>query len=305
MSTPADQAAPPQSIEDRLYAQFDAVDDPPLTMAPPDEAGLQDAQDDEPDADTPPAEEAVEIEFEGRKVSIPKFLEPAILKNADYTQKTQELAEQRRIVEHQQQVLKAASLDGEFQQATAEERKHLQAVESFLDQARGIDWNNLAVDEAFPKWAQINQAKELKASIESAIEAKRAEFRRKQDETVAEIRRNAREVLNKQIRGITDEAIADLTRYAQSFGYTAQDAEMMTLDPRALALAYKAKAYDDLKAKADAGLVKTTTPAVKPGATNPMPQQVRDKLNYRKAIAKATNSKQREAVIARRLGDMF
>jgi hypothetical protein len=43
-----------------------------------------------------PAEE--EIEHEGRKYLVPKALKPLLLMQADYTRKTQEVAEQRRAV---------------------------------------------------------------------------------------------------------------------------------------------------------------------------------------------------------------
>ena len=49
-----------------------------------------------------PPPELEEVEHEGKKYQIPKPLKGALLMQADYTRKTQEVAEQRRAVEEQQ-----------------------------------------------------------------------------------------------------------------------------------------------------------------------------------------------------------
>src|SRR5262245_52574677 len=65
-------------------------------------ANLPDTQEVEPQAvdneSGPEPEESEEIEHDGRKYLVPKALRPLLLMQADYTRKTQEVAEQRRAV---------------------------------------------------------------------------------------------------------------------------------------------------------------------------------------------------------------
>src|SRR5437868_9942337 len=80
------------------------------------EAILPDAQevdpqavDNESDAAGEEPEESDEIEHEGRKYQVPKALKPLLLMQADYTRKTQEVAEQRRAVQAERQALHQTS----------------------------------------------------------------------------------------------------------------------------------------------------------------------------------------------------
>ena len=80
----------------------DADDARALEEAPTDEDGGEDGEqsllgDDDDELD--------EHEHEGKKYKIPRVLKPALMMHADYTQKTQEVAEQRRAVEAERERL--------------------------------------------------------------------------------------------------------------------------------------------------------------------------------------------------------
>jgi hypothetical protein len=60
-------------------------------------------------ADRRSAEEERGIEHDGRSISVPKALKPLLLMQADYTRKTQEVAEQRRAVKAERQALHQTS----------------------------------------------------------------------------------------------------------------------------------------------------------------------------------------------------
>ena len=64
--------------------------------------------DDEGNAIDPP-DDGEEIEHEGRKYLVPAALKPLLLMQADYTRKTQEVAEQRRAVQAERQALHQTS----------------------------------------------------------------------------------------------------------------------------------------------------------------------------------------------------
>src|SRR6185437_2626655 len=98
---------PEQSAEDRIAAKFGF---PGQTQTEPE---TQEAA--ETVAEAEPTE--AEIEWGGEKFTIPIKLKDAFLKNEDYTQKTQELAEQRRILEQNRESIARANADFEFQQS--------------------------------------------------------------------------------------------------------------------------------------------------------------------------------------------
>src|SRR5215469_11178430 len=106
---------------------FDQSD--PGAAAPEPEVELEPTQPDQPDEGGQEGEddELEDFEFEGRKFSVPKSAKEALTKgvmlNADYTKKTQGLAEDRRAYEAE----KAAT------EATFEDRVTLRQMQGQLD----------------------------------------------------------------------------------------------------------------------------------------------------------------------------
>jgi len=67
-----------------------------------------------------------EVEHDGKKYAVPKALKPALMMNADYTRKTQELADQRRALEADAASTRQAI---EFQRQLAQQHRELVAVD--------------------------------------------------------------------------------------------------------------------------------------------------------------------------------
>ncbi|HEY2009519.1 MAG TPA: hypothetical protein VGH23_11050 [Rhizomicrobium sp.] len=109
--------------------------------------------------DTP---EEVEVQYNGKSYSLPPELRDALLRQADYTRKTQELAGQRRAFE--------AEREGHRHQAAAM-RSHLQdaarivALNDHLAQMDSVDWPALQGQDparAAQAWQQRIQIKTLR-----------------------------------------------------------------------------------------------------------------------------------------------
>jgi hypothetical protein len=103
---------------------------------------------DEPDKPEPvaDAEEFLEVEHGGKKLRIPKDAEPLILMQRDYTQKTTEVAEQRRALEEEKTTWE--SQREESRAALPEEHARvavlghsLAAVDKQLETFKAIDWD--------------------------------------------------------------------------------------------------------------------------------------------------------------------
>ena len=297
MTDEIDQAEP-QSMEDRIANQLGITGD-----EEPQEA--QENIQAEGEEETESAD--VEIEYEGERFKVPKQLEKAILQERDYTRKAQELADQRRQVEHEKQVTKAYQLDREFQQSVAAEVQQLQGLENYLRHLEGVDVRALSLDDQIAHLAEISRVPRQREAIQKQIDEKRSKFDQTMQETINNIKQHAREALSKQIPGLNDEVFESLRKYATSHGFAEQDADGIMSDPRSSSVLYKAMRYDELQSKKTDAVKKATaaTPVIKPGSSNPMPQQVKDKLAFNKAMKSAPNSQAKAKLIEERLSKMF
>jgi hypothetical protein len=97
-----------------------------------------DEQQSEDDADAD--DDGEEVEYEGKAYKVPKELKEALLRQSDYTQKTQAVAEQRKSVEERAAMLEAKErvLSETFDKAVA-----VREVQSRLKQFENIDWQTL------------------------------------------------------------------------------------------------------------------------------------------------------------------
>ena len=103
----------------------------------PDEGSDEEVRED--DAETQPVDDE-EVEYEGKTYKVPKELKGALMKNADYTQKTQEVAEQRKSVEERVELLNQRE---SLMSATFDKAVELRDIQNKLSQYEQIDWQNL------------------------------------------------------------------------------------------------------------------------------------------------------------------
>lgn len=282
------------SIEDRIAGKFDQP--APVEADTPDEPVESDEGTPEP--------EFVEIEYDGEKFQIPRKLEKAIMQERDYTQKSQALAEQRRQIEFAQKAIETARIEAEFQEAARGELQQLNLLDSYLQQMRAVNVNDLPMEDGFRHWTQMQQLKEQKEALEHSLKAKRDDYSRRAEAQVESLRAEAKALLSKQVPNLTDETIAQMEAHAKSFGYTDHDIAMFRTDPRASAVLIKAMRYDQLQANKSAAVQKAT-PVIKPGSSNPMPQAVKDKLALRKALQKSGDSQAKARLIQQALESRF
>lgn len=125
----ADEA--PQEVADEL------VDERELDTTSEDNAG----DDDQPQTD----DDTDEVDYEGQKYRVPKALKDAVLRYADYTQKTQEVAASRRELDQQREQLTQQS---EAQRANIRAHAQLANIESELETYSKVDWAALYAQDA-------------------------------------------------------------------------------------------------------------------------------------------------------------
>lgn len=286
-----DQAVKPtESLVDQLAKSFDQGPEPDPT---------------EPQAAIPEGEEATEevgdgfeeVEYEGSTYKVPAPLKEAIIQKADYTSKTQEVANARRNVELLQDAMKAAQAEQAFTGSIASELNQLAATE-----ARQKDliarWNTLSMEDKQEVYLLDKQMQ----SLQQGIDGKRQQFGHEQTRIANELKEKAKDVVRKSIPNFTDQLAKDIAEHAISEGYTKQEIDAIW-DPRHAKTLYKAMQFDRLQKAA----VKAPKPVavVKPGASNPMPAQVKNDLSMRKAQKSASTSSDKAKVIQARLEASF
>ncbi len=104
----------------------------------------EDQQDEELDE-----EEDEEVEIDGKSYRVPKAIKDAVLMHRDYTQKTQKVADERRVVEERAQALQQRET---LMAQTFEKAVEFREVQNRLAQYEQIDWQALA--EKDPAQAQ-------------------------------------------------------------------------------------------------------------------------------------------------------
>lgn len=270
----------------------------PEPQAPSDEV---EAAPEAEEAQAPAEEETFEFEIDGEKYALPKKLEKAVMQQRDYTQKTMSLSEKEKNYEFLNEQARVSRLQRQFETEIAQELSQIQAYDAVLKQP--VDWASMTSDEAFRKKIQLDQWKDERAELERKIQGKHHEWSQKTEATIRDLQQKAQEILSKRIPNYSEATWKAVTEHAKNDGYTESELKLV-LDPRHKVTLWKAQQYDEIKSKATktVGEVK----AVKTTSNNPMPQAVKDKLAFRKQIARAApNSPEYKAAVEARVGSLF
>jgi hypothetical protein len=244
-----------------------------------------------------------EVEFEGRQYQVPPELKDAIIRHADYTQKTQALAEQRKVFEHQQAQMRAAHIAQEFNHSIAPQLSEIAQIDAQLAQYDKVNWREIPADERSLHMLEMQRLEKLKDAKEKEVELKRGEHSKQFHEQLAKLQSDAAALLKQRIPSWGEASAKEVRDWALNNGFT-QDEVSSIHDPRHAEVLWKAAQYD--KAKSSAKPVIAQAKAAKPSSANPMPQHVKDKLAFNKRLnATAPNSPERKATVEQRVGSLF
>jgi len=234
------------------------------------------------ESQAPASEEIEEVEHEGKKYKIPKPLKGALLMQADYTRKTQEVAEQRRALEERQKAL------GEEQKTHAEHLSDIARVVAFNDaiaRFEQADWAKIRAEN--PQlyndlWFEYGQAKEQRDRAVVALQQKVQERSSKAQLEQARRIEEARAALARDIRDWSPELAGKLNQFAMEAGFTADELRQVT-DPRVIKLLHAAWAGHQLQLKSAAATKAANSEAAKPLPTvsgnTPAEKGLSDKLS--------------------------
>jgi hypothetical protein len=276
--------------------------------------------------DSPQEDDHEEIEYEGQKHKVPKALKEAFLRQADYTKKTQEVAEQRRTVEQErtaweQNRTQQAQLLTEMREDVG--RVHM--LEAEAKRFEKVDWRDaqqqiasLAHDpqgqwqasQAYNQaWAEFTAVERELGQAKSQLTEKQQRLTQEQTQRVQAQAREAAQVLQRDIPGFNPTTANQIVEHGiKAFGLTPEEAREMT-DPRIWKLLHADKSKSDeiatLKAEnaklkgqrsaqANNAAAQQVTPAVKTKGASPQPVGLDDRLST------AEWMKRREAQVAKK-----
>jgi hypothetical protein len=232
------------------------------------------ADDIQPEA-APDPDDTVQVEHEGQTYEVPAALKGALMRHADYTRKTQELADHRRALEAGHQVLaQMAEAHGQDMGGYA----RLTALENQIAHLQQQDWpglqrqNPAAAQQLLTQLFQMKQAHEIAAG--QLQHKQRVQAFDQQREHARQVE-HAHGVLGSQIDGWSPDYGAKLGQFAISQGLTPDEVSDVS-DPRLVLLlhhAYRGHQADQQHAAAERlAQVQTVRPAIQVGGGGPGPQ---------------------------------
>ena len=207
----------------------------------------------------PAAREFVSIEYDGQEFEVPPVLKDAFMRQSDYTQKTQTVAEQRKSLEAQAAAL---TQQQELQQQTFEDVAHVKAIDQQIEQYNALNWPELYQQDVGQAATLDHQKRESENQRQQTInrlnqnQAKALESQRVEH---ARMREEGQKVLSKEIDNWTPELAQTIAAYGVSQGLNEQ-AVASIIDPVHVKLIDKARRYDELVAKQKAAAPKAEPP---------------------------------------------
>ena len=191
----------------------------------------------------------------------------------DYTQKTQQVAEQRKELEAYAESIKAQEQAFQEQMqlnnVLIEDVAKITALDQQLNQYANVNWQQLSDSdfvEAQKLFFTYNQLQQERSNLVSQFEAKKQQVVQKQTQLMAEKIAKGKEVLAKEIPNWSPETNQALLSTGKDYGFS--DAELNSIvDPRHVKVLHDAMQWRKLQQNSVVKKkVSSAKPVVKPGA---------------------------------------
>lgn len=263
----ADSATP----EERLASFFGAESQPAPTPAPEVAAEAEEQAEEVPQADEVEPTDEETFEIDGVEYKLPRELKQKVsewregnLRQQDYTQKTQALAELHRQANKTAEMLQ---LRAQFDEKVSEERTELAQIKSQIEQYKKLDWSNFDTDQYIKLRHQMDALKERATELDQSIGKKQGELREFMERNKREVIEAGQKYLQQTIKGWGQEHVKDVVSAAKDVGYSDAEIEAV-LDPRFVRMAWEAAQFRKLQANKPNAVqtAQKAPPVVKPGA---------------------------------------
>ncbi len=215
----------------------------------------------------------------------------------DYTQKTQQVAEQRKELEaYAQQIqLQEQAFQEQMQlnNVLIEDVAKITSLDQQLNQYANVNWQQLSDNdfvEAQKLFFSYNQLQQERSALVSQFEAKKQQVVQKQSQLMAEKIAKGKEVLAKEIPNWSPETNQALLSTGKDYGFS--DAELNSIvDPRHVKVLHDAMQWRKLQQNSVVKKkVSNAKPVVKPGSKDTKAEANSNHRNLREQLRKTGKS---------------
>ena len=196
-----------------------------------------------------------EVELEGKTYKVPSELKSNFMMQKDYTQKTQEVAEQRK--EFESELKRVRDIESN-QQQNLKTYAEITALEQHIEGYKDVDWDTLykqSSTEANQHQFRYNQLKDLKAEKEKELAEQNTKALQQQQQNAAKQLEESKKRVASEIKGWDSKMAQTVSKKITELGYSAEFKNALDKGafPDAVPMIktiHKAAEYDKLMAKA-------------------------------------------------------
>lgn len=273
---------------------------------PTEEVESEEATDDAPDDQAEEEEQSedevpaiLKLKVNGEEIEKPLDEVVALAQQGlDYTQKTQQVAEQKKELEAYAEQIKAQEQAFQEQMqlnnVLIEDVAKITALDQQLNQYANVNWQQLSDSdfvEAQKLFFTYNQLQQERGNLVSQFEAKKQQVVQKQTQLMAEKIAKGKEVLAKEIPNWSPETNQALLSTGKDYGFS--DAELNAIvDPRHVKVLHDAMQWRKLQQKDSIVKKKVSSakPVVKPGAKDSKAEANSNVRQLRESLRKTGKS---------------
>ena len=287
--------APEEEEQTPLEAEAEATEEVESEEATDDNPDDQ-AEEEEQSEDEVPA--LLKLKVNGEDVEKPLDEVVALAQQGlDYTQKTQQVAEQRKELEtYAQQIQMQEQAFHEQMQLNnvlIEDVAKITSLDQQLNQYANVNWNQLSDNdfvEAQKLFFTYNQLQQERSQLVSQFEAKKQQVVYKQTQLMSEKIAKGKEVLAKEIPNWSPETNQALLSTGKDYGFS--DAELNSIvDPRHVKVLHDAMQWRKLQKNSTVkNKISNAKPVVKPGAKDSKAEANSNHRNLREQLRKTGKS---------------
>jgi hypothetical protein len=230
-----------------------------------------DGEEEGPDADEGDAEQ-LEIERDGKIAKIPAWLKPELMMEADYTRKTQELADARRALEAERTTAQHAS------EAEISAQANLSLIDAQIAHFAKVDWNAwhdsdaAAAQKSFFQFQLLKDARQQTANFLGSLRHERAA---REAQEANKRRADCAAALGRDVKDWSPTTAARLLDFGQRhYGFSQDDLDGID-DPRLVKVLHAAFQWEEHQQKQRQAQMhaaaQTARPAAKVGGASPKP----------------------------------
>jgi hypothetical protein len=215
----------------------------------------------------------------------------------DYTQKTQQVAEQRKELEAYAESIKAQEQAFQEQMqlnnVLIEDVAKITSLDQQLNQYANVNWNQLSDNdfvEAQKLFFTYNQLQQERSQLVSQFEAKKQQVVQKQTQLMSEKIAKGKEILAKEIPNWSPETNQALLSTGKDYGFS--DAELNSIvDPRHVKVLHDAMQWRKLQQNSTVKKkVSSAKPVVKPGSKDTKAEANSNHRNLRESLRRTGKS---------------